>query len=351
MSASQPSTERYSSTATYAELADRFHAANRVALVSHFKADGDSIGSMLAIARALETLGKHAMVVLTGPVDENLMELAGTTPSMKIDAVDDADPGDAFDLIAVVDTGAWSQLELVAPWLKRNAQRVIGIDHHAHGDDVAPARVVDASCASTTQMIVSLLDVMNVPIDGGVESIGEALFLGLATDTGWFRHSNAGSEVFSVAARLLESGVDKSRLHQIIEESHRPQRLRLEARALNSMIYVCDETVAIMSLSLEDFEQTGGTVKDLTGMVNLPLVVRTTQVSILIAQTEPGRTKASFRSKSSINPLDPDEFVDVNELAQQFGGGGHIHAAGAKFDMDVMEARSTIVDVLSNRPS
>lgn len=338
----------YVSNATYEQLAERIAPAKHIALVSHFKADGDSIGSMLALVRALRARRQRAEALLTGPVDSNLLVLAGDTPCLRVESLPGGRPGDDYDLIIVVDTGAWSQLETVADWLRSHHDRVIGIDHHAHGDDVAALRVVDPSMASTTQMVVKLLDVMGEPITGGVNGVAEALFLGLATDTGWFRHGNAGAEVFQVAARLLACGVDKSRLHQLIEESHRAARLGLAARALSSITYAGGGRIAIMSLGPRDFEETGGTVEDLTGMVNLPLVVATIEVSILMAQTEPKRTKVSFRSKSSINPLDPDEFVDVNELAQRFGGGGHVHAAGAKFDMDLPEARARLLTALGN---
>lgn len=340
-------TSSYASTATYEQLAQRIDAARNIGLVSHFKADGDSMGSMLGLARALLSRGQRAEVLLTGPVDTNLLLLAGDTPAQRVEELPNARPADDYDLIIVLDTGAWSQLETVADWLREHRDRVIGIDHHAHGDDVAALRVVDPTMASTTQMVVNLLDVMNVPIAGGMHSIAEALFLGLATDTGWFRHNNAGAEVFRVAARLLAAGVDKSRLHRLIEESHRPARLALAARALSSIIYAANGTVAIMSLGLKDFEESGGTLEDLTGMVNLPLVVSSIEVAILLTQTEPNRTKASFRSKSSSNPLDPDELVNVNELAQQFGGGGHIHAAGARLNLNLPEARESILEAIN----
>jgi len=344
MSTQAPNT--YSSNATYAQIAKRISQAQRIALFSHSKADGDSLGSMLAIRRAVVSQGKDADLYLMGPMDDNLLALAGDTPCIAVESLPDATPTGTYDLIVVVDTGAWSQLEAVEPWLRERHEQIVGVDHHAHGDDVAAMRIIDPSCASTTQMIVTLLDEMQVEITGGTDSIAEALFLGLATDTGWFRHSNAGAEVFAVAARLLNCGVDKSRLHQTIEESHRPQRLGLEARALSSLVYARKGTAAVMSLGLNDFRETGGSVEDLTGMVNMPLNVRTVAVSVLIAQSEDGRTKASFRSKSSINPLDPDEFVNVNELAQRFGGGGHVHAAGAKFDTDLSAAREAIITAL-----
>lgn len=346
MTMTEHSTDSYASNATYAQLGQRLKDATRIALFSHSKADGDSLGSMLAVKRALHSTGRKVDVHLMGPIDDNLLSLTGDTPVLRVESLPEQAPADDYDVILVVDTGAWSQLEPVENWLRDRRDRVLGIDHHAHGDDVASLRVVDSTCASTTQMIVSLLDEMNLPLTGGAFSVAEALFLGLATDTGWFRHSNAGSDVFAVAARLLACDVDKTRLHQTIEESHRPQRLGLEARALASLTYACNGTAAVMSLSMQDFSDTGGSVEDLTGMVNMPLMVKQVMVAVLLAQSEDGRTKASFRSKSSINPTDPDEFVDVNELAQRFGGGGHVHAAGAKFDTNLPEARAAIIDAI-----
>lgn len=342
-------TASYTSNATYEQLGGRIARARSVALVSHYKADGDSIGSMLAIARAVLSRRQRAQVLLTGPVDENLLALVGDTPHARVESLPSSRPSDDYDLIVVVDTGAWSQLETVSGWLRDHRDIVIGIDHHSHGDDVASMRIIDSTKASTTQMIVELMDVMGIEITGGVHGIAEPLFVGLATDTGWFRHNNAGAEVFAVAARLLACGVDKTRLHQLIEESHRPARLGLVARALSSMTYAANGTIAIMSLGLVDFQETGGTVEDLTGMVNIPLAVASVQAAILLAQSEPTRTKMSFRSKSSSNPLDPDEFIDVNELAQCFGGGGHVHAAGARLNMDLSSAKQTILKVLEER--
>ena len=146
-----------------------------------------------------------------------------------------------------------------------------------------------------------------------------------------------------LGARLLELGVDKTRLYQLIEESFRPQRLALQARAMASMEFVNDGAVAVMVIREEDFQQTGAMVDDLSNLVNLPMQVGSVRASILLVQHEPKRTKISFRSKPSMTG-DP---IDVNELAHQFGGGGHIHAAGARIESDVDAAREAVVAALA----
>lgn len=336
----------YTSTATYGDIAERIRGAGRIAVVSHSKPDGDAVGSMLALKRAIEAMddaggGRRVDMFLMGVIESNLLIIIGDTPYAR---VEDEPPGDDYDLILVVDTGAWSQLEPVRDWLGRHHEIIVALDHHAWGDsDVAPVRLIDASMASATQLLVPLLDELGCPLTGGIGGVAEALFVGLATDTGWFRHNNAGTEVFSLAARLLSHGVDKARLYQILEETHRPQRLALEARALGSLTYALNDTVAVMSLEMKDFHITGGSLEDLTGLVNMPMIVGRIRISILLAQIEPGTTKISFRSKPPIPGYEEDGFFDVNKLAKQFGGGGHVHAAGARVEKEIDDARADII--------
>ncbi|MHC4414812.1 MAG: DHH family phosphoesterase [Planctomycetota bacterium] len=336
----------YRSTATIDQIAARITRGRRILLTTHVKPDGDGMGATLALRRALVVEGepdRAADIYLMGPVEASLREVAGDTP---YHLVEDGPPGDDYDLVAVLDTGSWSQLEPLAEWLKRRREDVIGLDHHAKGDDVAPMRIVDPRAASTTQVMMPLLEAMGCEITGGPNGVAEALFVGLATDTGWFRFSSADPEALRLAARLLEHGVDKTRLYRITEETFRPQRLALQARALASLEYARNGSVIIMTLRPQDFQATGGCMEDLSQLVNTPMSVRAVQVSILLAQTGPKRTKISFRSKPPLPGADRAEAVDVNLLAQRFGGGGHTHAAGAGVEMDADEARDAVLAVL-----
>lgn len=345
----------YTSNATFADVARRISAANRIMVTSHVKPDGDAAGAALALTRALRVKGKTVDLYLMGPIEPALIPIIGDTKWCRIEQ---QSPGDQFDLILIVDTGSWSQLEPIAEFLKPRRETVIVIDHHPRGDDVAALRIVDATCASTTQLLVPLLDELKVdlgPNTGGVGSVAEALFIGLATDTGWFKYANANAAAFSVASRLLASGVDKPRLYQLIEENFGPERIALEARALASLEYARNGAAAIQLLRPADFTATGGAVEDLTGIVNNPMTVGQVRVSILLSQTpdnigangKPPVTKISFRSKPPPPGGLKNDFVDVNALAAKFGGGGHVHAAGARVNVDIDQAKATVIASLT----
>ncbi|MHC5024261.1 MAG: DHH family phosphoesterase [Planctomycetota bacterium] len=333
----------YASNTTYDGIAQRLTSAQRVLIMTHQKPDGDAIGSVLALQRALAGRGQVAEIFLLGPLEPCLETVIGATPFRLADA---DPPGDEYDVAVVLDTGAWVQLGALADWVRPRSERVLGIDHHPHGEDVASLRLVDPSAASTTQMLVELLDAMGCPLTGGPGGVAEALFVGLATDTGWFRYGNADAAAFAVASRLLEQGVDKSGLYQVIEESHRPARLGLEGRALSSLAYAGDGAAAVMVLRRSDFEATGGSLEDLTGLVNMPMIVGAVRVSILLVETAGGQTKMSFRSKPAPRDAGAAAAVDVNVLAQQFGGGGHVHAAGALVHRPLNEVRAQVIGAL-----
>ncbi len=334
----------YRSTGTIQQIADRLREARKLLVTTHVKPDGDGIGSALAIYRALKPRGVDVDIQLMGPLEPRLRDIAGDTPFRRHDGPPSRDD---YDTILVLDTGAWVQLEPIADWLRQRHEKVIGVDHHARGDDVASMRYVDVTAASTTQVLVPILETMGCEISGGPCSVAEALFVGLATDTGWFKYSSADAKAMHLAARLLELGVDKPRLYQVIEETFRPQRLELEARALSSLEFACDGAVAIMALRESDFKETEGVVQDVSELVNVPMVVRTVRVSILLTQNAQGRTKLSFRSKPDVPGIPCPISNDMNKLAQRFGGGGHVHASGATIEADLDEAKRRLLEALS----
>ena len=332
----------YASTTTLEEIARRVLQADHLALFAHTKPDGDSIGSQLAIKRALDERGRRSTIFVSGPIEPSLLEIIAGTPYETLDK-GDWPPGEP-DAALVLDTGAWSQLAPPEPWLRKHRDRAMLIDHHSRGDDVCDLQVIDPDAPSNTFLVLSLLDAMGCPLTGGRASVAEALYVGMATDTGWFRYENAQASAFVAAARLLEAGVDKSRLYQLIEETHPVERLALEARGMASLEFAADGAVALMSLSGDDFAETGSSVQNLTGMVNLPMIARQVRVSILLAEVEQRQTKISFRAKPRLND---HLFMDVNQLAQRFGGGGHVLASGARIDAPLGEARNQVVQAVN----
>jgi phosphoesterase RecJ-like protein len=330
----------YTSTATLEQLAVRIREAQTIVCTSHEKPDGDAVGSVLALVRALAPT-KEIHGWLLGSVPPAMEAMTGDTPWTHVGGVG-AIPDYEPDLIIVLDTGAWSQLEVLQDWLRERADRVIGIDHHASGDDVASMRVVDAGAASCTMVVMRLLDCLDFEL---TTPVAESLFGGLATDTGWFRQANANADAFSAAARLLAHGVDKDGLFRMIEETARSERLSLHARALGTVKWVLDGDVAIMKLTRDDFTETGGRRSEVVGLVNAPLVVNGAEMSVLLVEEFEGGVKASMRSKPPRTP--GGSFVDVRAVANHLGGGGHVHAAGVRLDGDLETAAEAIIQAVT----
>jgi phosphoesterase RecJ-like protein len=345
----------YSTNTTIEALARELRGARRVLVTTHQKPDGDAMGSVLAVVRACEAVGVAAEGWVVDPCEGNLRAFEGPTKVTHVDPRAPRLPEGEFDLAVVVDTGAWTQLEVLAPWLRAMHSRVIGLDHHARGDEVAARRVVDVSCGSCTALLVELVQAMGVELRAGADDLGrhsiaEAIYMGLATDTGWFRFPNARAKEFVLAAHMLIAGVDKNAMYQQLEQSSRAERMLLQARALSSLEFVVagralgGGEIAIMRLRASDFTETGALLEETSGLVNEPMEVASVRASVLVVEdTAAGVVKLSFRSK----PAGEDgRFVDVNELAARFGGGGHVHAAGAKrkasLDAVVDEVRTMI---------
>lgn len=345
-------TFEYTSNVTVEHLAARLRGATRVLATTHAKPDGDALGSVVAVVRLCQAIGVAAEGWLVGPFERNLLTFAGPTPLVLVDPGKPTLPGEGYDLVSISDTGAWTQLETLSPWLKPRVEQAIGFDHHARGDRVAGERLVDVRCGSTTALLIRLVDALGVDLRFGADaaghgSIAEALYLGLATDTGWFRFQNARAPEFSLASRLLAAGVDKDRVYELIEQSHRAERLGIESRALASLKLVGAGDVALMRLRIADFAETGAQLEETSGVVNLPMVVGKVRAAVLLIETEPkgrdgkpGLVKISFRSKPTI---EGKRMYDVNVLAATFGGGGHVHAAGARIKGSLDEAERAIV--------
>lgn len=326
----------YVTTTTFEALAARINEAKKITITTHRKPDGDAIGSVVAFYRALHSIGKDVEVLIVGPLEHGLAIVAGDTPIRMVE--NDGVPTEDPDLVIVVDTGAWSQLEAIEPWLRERLACIVGIDHHSNGDDVAADRIVDVTAAATTQVVMELFDVMGIDLGSGGGCIAEALFVGIATDTGWFRFSNADARCFADASTLLQHDLNRYDIYRSLEETARPARMALLQRMLGSLEII--NNVAVMVLRSTDFDETKGKSTDLVGLVNTPMVIEGVQASILLTDSNPGITKLSFRSKPPLLE-DPSSLIDVNQLAGNFGGGGHVHAAGArvKEPLEAVKAR------------
>lgn len=338
----------YQSNVTADEAVQILAAAKRVAITTHAKPDGDAYGSVAALAQTLRARGTEVTAMLIPPVPDGFAQLPG------FDAVTVLDPDSEIvwpdvDLNVIVDTGAWSQIHPLRPHIESRLENTLIIDHHIMGGVPAKWLYIDRTAAACCEVIAEIIDLLG---DGAQtvydDAVANALFVGLASDTGWFRFSNTTPRTHELAARLIRQGVDQSSLYSQLEQSERVEKLHLMIRALDSLELVADQQAAIMVLRASDFTETGAHLEETERFVDAPQAVETVQVVVLI--TEPPQTKAgtpegmirlSFRSKPGHHA------VNVADLAQQFGGGGHARAAGAKVDDTIDNVVTRVRDAIA----
>lgn len=343
----------WSTNCTIDDIAARIERAANIAVLTHTKPDGDAIGSTLALVRAIaasrhtshSSVASPAEAWYSGPMPIWYESVRRQTRARSLDGGDDLPPHQP-DLLVVLDTGSWSQLDRLADTVREFAGDVIVIDHHLQGDaDVAGLRLIDTSAAAACQPVAALCArLLRVSSPAKLpEPIAEPLYLGLATDTGWFRHSNVSPAVFRLAGDLVEAGVKHEQLFQTIEQRDRAARLVLMARALGSLEFALGGAAAIMSLTQQDFDDAGAAPQDVGGIVDLPRSVESVRVSALLTEqrsTSGPLTKISLRSKGGPG------MIDVNLVTKALGGGGHAQAAGARVSLSLTAAKARLIEAL-----
>jgi phosphoesterase RecJ-like protein len=256
-------------------------------------------------------------------------------------------PHEDVEAVVITDTCSWMQVEPMRAWIEARHAITSVVDHHVQGDaGVGSLRVVDTSAAAVVQPVALLCqELLGVSsADKLPASVAEPLYLGLCTDTGWFRHSNVSRRVMTLAGELLEAGANHVRLYQLIEQRETPGRLRLISRALQSLELRLNDRVAFMTLTLNDLRESGANPGETGGITDFTQAIPSVMVSAILIETPNDKgggggapiIKISMRSKSEPMP------VDVNAIAGTFGGGGHVRAAGAKVSMSMEETKEAI---------
>ena len=351
----------WATNSTLEQIAARLRAARKVVVLTHVKPDGDAIGSTMGLVRALNkprewSKGPVAEAWYFGPTPPWLADVAGDTPYRAL-AENGPPEVEGVDAVAVLDTGSWSQLEAVHQWLGPRREMTVLVDHHVQGDpEVAGHRVIDTGAAAVCQPVAELCRILlgvadrtKLPAD-----VAEPLYLGLCTDTGWFRHSNVSRGVMVTACDLLEAGADHVKLYQAVEQRESVTRLRLLSRALATLELHDNERLALMSLTKRDYAETGAQPGESGGFVDFGQSLATVEVTCLLteatasdygpgADTKGPLTKISLRSKASGHE------VDVNRIAKALGGGGHVRAAGARTNKSIEDTKAEVIRLVQEQ--
>lgn len=314
---------------------------SRVLILTHDRADGDAIGAVVAMRRAIVALGHQAEAFLFSELPPRYRFLDGEGHLASWAAAEPDTLDIRFDGVLILDTCSWTQLEPAAAFLRQTRLPKIVVDHHATRDDLTASSsancLIDATSASACGLLHEWCRAMQWEID---ERAALALFSGITTDTGWFRFSNTDGRTLRAAAELIDAGVDADVMFGRLMESYSVARLRLMGEILATLELHADGMVAMMSATRAMFEHTGATQADTEDIVNEPMGVTTVGVSILLCESPDGRIRVNLRSKS---PEILGRDIDVAAVARALGGGGHTRAAGARVGGTLAEARKQVL--------
>jgi phosphoesterase RecJ-like protein len=312
-------------TGSVTEVARAIQDRQSFVLTSHARPDGDALGSQLALAFALDALGKRVTLVDHDPAPLPYRAFPGVDRIQ----VAPAWTGEA-DAAIVLECGDLSRPEVAG--LDRTF--VINIDHHLGNTMYGAVNWFDESAAACTEMVADLIDVLGVPWS---REIATHLFLGTATDTGGFHHGHITARTFELCRRVAGTGIEPAVLSRQIFDSYSIGRVRLTGALLNAMELHHDHRVALLYFDDALLASHGATVDDTDGLVNLPLGAREVLAVALFKRQADGSLRVSLRSKGD---------VDVRSVAQQWGGGGHKNAAGCTIAEGLDDAKAKVLAAL-----
>lgn len=313
----QPAAHETASPVDWARLAQIIAGADRFLLTTHVRPDCDALGSTLAMAGILESLGKTTEIVLGYDVPPNLRWLDRKGRIKRLDADVARDQIAQFDALVVLDTSAWAQLNHMEPVIRSFAGPKVIIDHHVSSDDLGAVSFRKSEAEATGRLVAEVADHLGVPL---TEETATALFAALATDTGWFRFASTTGDTYRLAARLVDAGAKADTVFAQLYERETLARLRLVGRVMARAETELDGRLIYTWIERTDFEATGALASDTEDVINSTLAVGGTEGAVIFVEQPGGAIKVSFRSRCQMN---------CAEVAEQFGGGGHRAAAGA----------------------
>jgi phosphoesterase RecJ-like protein len=303
-------TGRHATAAEVAEVLAR--PGERFVVTSHHNPDGDALGSMLGMARALRGAGQDVVLAHADAPElpDDIAFLVADGEEIRPDLPDDV----GERVLVAVDCA--TERRMWAEPVHERAREILNIDHHQDNTLFGDLNLVDPLASSTAEVIVGILGVAGWPL---TREVAEPLYVGLVTDTGRFGYTNTRPQAHRVAAAMIEAGVDIASISRRLYEEQPLERLLLIGRALEHARLLAGGRMLASVLTRDDFEAAGGS--DTEGIVEIMRGVRGMKAAALVSEAGPdGSWRVSLRS------VDPD--VDVSAIARDEGGGGHRAAAG-----------------------
>lgn len=302
------------------EVLRQIEQRRRFLLTSHARPDGDAIGSALACAQILRQLGKDAEVVLHDPVPRIYQPLPFADRVVQTDRVNGH-----YEAAILLECDSIQRTRLEG----LENQFLISIDHHASGRPFAHVNWIDPHATATAELVHQLAKAAGVKIS---REIATCLYTALLTDTGSFMFKGTNEQTFALARELVLAGADPAQCAQNVYFAHSTAKMRLLGAALSNLHR--EGPLAWIWVTRDQMERSQAKEEDCEGIVNYALSIQDVELAAFFREMADGRYRVSLRSKGKLN---------VAEIAERFGGGGHECASGCSIDGPLSMAVSKIM--------
>jgi len=303
------------------EVLESIERRNRFVLTSHARPDGDAIGSALACSEILRCMGKDADVVLHDPVPRIYQPLPFADRVMQADRVNGN-----YDAAIILECDSIQRTHLEG----LENRFLISIDHHLSGRPFAHVNWIEPEATATAELVFRLAREAGVQI---TPEIATCLYTALMTDTGSFMFRGTNEHTFTLARELVLAGADPAHCARNIYFAHSTAKMRLLGAALSNLHR--EGPLAWIWITREQMERSQAKEEDCEGLVNYALSIGDVEVAVFFREMADGRYRVSLRSKGALN---------VAQIAEGFGGGGHECASGCSMDGPLSIAVARILE-------
>ncbi len=311
------------------EVVARIRAGKNFLITSHRNPDGDALGSGIGLQRLIRKMGKQSRMIVRDGFAKPLHNIPGASEV----AITDVLPSDypaAYDAVFTME----------CPEVERTGYPVlpgpvVNIDHHLGNEMYGEINYLDLEAPSVGEMVLQLnRNHLRLSLDAETAT---ALYVSLATDTGFFRYHNTTLRSFQAAEELVRAGVVPGDVSLWINESQSRGAIKLLGLCLTTLEMHANGRIATIELPKRFFDEAGATPEDTEGIVNYGRNIEGVLVSALLKEADDSSTRVSMRAKPG---------VDVQQVASMFGGGGHKAAAGCTVPLPLPEAKAKLLSIL-----
>lgn len=299
-------------------------------IASHYHPDGDALGSTVALGFVLKALGKRFRIYNQSGIPEAMQWLELPAPMLT------EVPKNFDGWFIILDCGDASRMGETLMHAM-DPEKSINIDHHMGNTDFATINWVDINRPAVGEMITLIARELKISLSG---PIGEALYLSIATDTGFFTYGNTKPETLEIIADILRHGLQLDEFVPKIRNQWTMKRIKLWTLALDKIQLYHNEQTAMIFVTQEMLTDTDTGGPDCEGLVNFIRRIRKVRVAIVVREDSQHRFKFSLRSSGSDN---------VQIIASMFGGGGHKNASGGMIESSAENVRIRLTTALAEK--